>query len=110
LQSIGIQPEKLALAQKSVFQAKKVAKEITDERSALMNRLWLDRGTDAYSDALKAKADFNIRYPEEAVSDKNLADSFEEREKLKARANAVGARIPEKLVPRISPMLRYGME
>jgi len=110
MQAIGLQPEKLALAQKSAVEAVKVQQQIMDKKTALMNRLWMDRGTPAYEEALQRRADFNLMYPELAISNKDLQDSFETRAKLKAQAEALGAKINPKLIPRLAPMLRYGQE
>ena len=110
MQAIGLQPEKLALAQKSAIEAVKVQQKIMDKKTALMNRLWMDRGTPAYDEALKRRADFNLMYPELEISDKDLQDSFETRAKLKAQAEALGAKINPKLITRLAPMLRYGQE
>jgi hypothetical protein len=110
MQAIGFQPEKLALAQKSAIEAVKMQQKIMDKKTALMNRLWMDRGTPAYDEALKRRADFNLMYPELEISDKDLQDSFETRTKLKAQAEALGAKINPKLITRLAPMLRYGQE
>jgi hypothetical protein len=110
MQAIGLQPESLALAQKSAIEAIKVQQKIMDKKTALMNRLWMDRGTPAYDEALKRRADFNLMYPEIEISDKDLQDSFETRAKLKAQAEALGAKINPKLITRLAPMLRYGQE
>lgn len=110
MQAIGFQPEKLALAQKSAIEAVKVQQKIMDKKTALMNRLWMDRGTPAYDEALKRRADFNLMYPELEISEKDLQDSFETRTKLKAQAEALGAKINPKLITRLAPMLRYGQE
>ena len=110
MQAIGLQPEKLALAQKSAIEAVKVQQKIMDKKTALMNRLWMDRGTPAYDEALKRRADFNLMYPELEISEKDLQDSFETRTKLKAQAEALGAKINPKLITRLAPMLRYGQE
>lgn len=110
MQAIGLQPEKLALAQKSAIEAVKVQQKIMDKKTALMNRLWMDRGTPAYDEALQRRADFNLMYPELAISEKDLQDSFETRAKLKAQAEALGAKINPKLITRLAPMLRYGQE
>jgi hypothetical protein len=110
MQAIGFQPEKLALAQKSAIEAVKVQQKIMDKKTALMNRLWMDRGTAAYDEALKRRADFNLMYPELEISEKDLQDSFETRTKLKAQAEALGAKINPKLITRLAPMLRYGQE
>ena len=110
MQAIGFQPEKLALAQKSAIEAVRMQQKIMDKKTALMNRLWMDRGTPAYDEALKRRADFNLMYPELEISDKDLQDSFETRTKLKAQAEALGAKINPKLITRLAPMLRYGQE
>jgi len=110
MQAIGFQPEKLALAQKSAIEAVKAQQKIMDKKTALMNRLWMDRGTPAYDEALKRRADFNLMYPELEISEKDLQDSFETRTKLKAQAEALGAKINPKLITRLAPMLRYGQE
>ena len=110
MQAIGLQPEKLALAQKSAIEAVQIQQKIMDKKTALMNRLWMDRGTPAYEEALQRRAEFNLMYPEIAISEKDLKDSFETRAKLKAQAEALGAKLNPKLITRLAPMLRYGQE
>jgi hypothetical protein len=60
-QAIGLQPEKLAQAQKSVIQAKTLEQKIKDQRNAILDRLWMDRGTPSYLDALEKAREFSLK-------------------------------------------------
>jgi hypothetical protein len=58
---------------------------------------------------LKAKQ-FSLLYPELAIDDKAIEQSFDARAEAKAQAEAMGARLDEKLIERTGPMMRYGMQ
>lgn len=106
LQSIGLQPEKLAVAQKRAIQAKTYEQKVLDKKTALMNRIWMERESpDGLETALEKAAEFSMKYPEVAITPKSIADSFESRNEAKAKAEAIGAKLNEKLLPRTYPML-----
>jgi len=78
-----------------------------------MIRLWLEAENGSESGlqkALEMKDKFNAQYPEEAITQKSMVESFKKRRKAQAEAEAVGANIPEKLRGRLMPMLEYGRE
>jgi len=113
MQAIGFQPERLANKQKSVIEAETKAQKIRDRKTAVMNRLWLEAENGSESGlqkALEMKDKFNAQYPEEAITQKSMVESFKKRRKAQAEAEAVGANIPEKLRGRLMPMLEYGRE
>ena len=106
LQAIGLQPEKLAVAQRRAIQAKTYEQKVLDKKTALMNRIWLERGSpEGLEKALDNAAAFSMKYPEVAITPKAIADSFESRNEAKAKAEAIGAKLNEKLLPRTYPML-----
>ena len=113
MQAIGFQPERLASKQKSVIEAETKSRKIQDRKTAVMNRLWLEfenGGESGYQKALEMKDEFNARYPEIAISQEDIVESFKKRRKDRAEAETVGANIPEKLRGRLMPMLEYGRE
>lgn len=111
LQAIGIQPERLAVKQKSVIEAETYKQKILDRKTAIMNRLWFEyeNGSDAdYEEAHKMKDKFNDMYPEVRITPKELKESFERRRDARRDAESFGANVPKKLRGRIEPMLEYG--
>ena len=106
MQAIGFQPEKLAVAQKRAIQAKTYEQKVLDRKEALMNRIWLERGNaDGLEDALDKAREFSIKYPEVAITPDSIAKSFESRNEAKAKAEAIGAKLNEKLLTRTGPMI-----
>jgi len=110
MQAIGLQPEKLAQAQKAAIQAKTYQQQVFDRRTALLNRLWMERGTPSFADALQKANEFSLRFPEVAIDGDAIAKSFDARAEAKAQAEAMGAKLDEKLIGRTGPMMRYGMQ
>jgi hypothetical protein len=109
MQGIGFQPERLAVAQKAAMQTKTRNEEILALRTRVLDRLYLDRGTEAYTDALRKEQEFNRKYPEESITDEVRAESFQAKDEAKVKASAFGARVDEKLKGRLAPMMQYGM-
>jgi hypothetical protein len=106
LQAIGLQPEKLAVAQKRAIQAKTYEQKVLDRKTALMNRIWMERdSSEGMEAALEKAAEFSMKYPEVAIKPEDIAKSFETRNEAKAKAEAIGAKLNEKLLPRTYPML-----
>lgn len=106
MQAIGFQPEKLAVAQKRAIQAKTYEQKVLDRKEALMNRIWLERdSSDGLENALDKAREFSIKYPEVAITPDSIAKSFENRNEAKARAEAIGAKLNEKLLTRTGPMI-----
>jgi hypothetical protein len=110
MQAIGLQPERLAQAQKAGVQAKTYQQKILDRRTALLNRLWMERGTPSYADALEKSNEFSLKYPEVAIDGDAISKSFDARAEAKAQAEAIGTKLDTKLLGKTAPMLRYGME
>ena len=110
MQAIGLQPEKLAQAQKAAIQAKTYEQKVIDRRNSLLDRLWMERGKPSYADALQKSNEFSLKYPEFAIDGDAVSNSFDARAEAKAQAEAVGAKLNEKMLGRTAPMLRYGMQ
>jgi hypothetical protein len=109
MQGIGFQPERLAVAQKAAMQTKTRNEEILALRTRVLDRLYLDRGTEAYTDALRKEQEFNRKYPQVPITDEIRAESFQAKDKAKVEASAFGARVDEKLKGKLAPMMQYGM-
>jgi hypothetical protein len=110
MQSIGLQPEKLALAQKAAIQAKTYQQKVLDRRTALLNRLWMERGTPGFADAMQKANEFSLKYPEARIDGKAIEKSFDARAEARAQAEAMGAKLDKKLLGRTLPMMYYGMD
>jgi hypothetical protein len=111
MQSIGLQPERLAQKQKAAIEAKTYEQKVIDRRNTLMNRLWLERGNvDGYGTVIENVQKFNMKYPEYAIEPKDIVDSFKRRGQSQMEADVFGAQIQKKLRPRVSPMMEYGRE
>jgi hypothetical protein len=109
MQAIGLQPLKVYKGQKSVIQAKTYNQKVLDERNSILNRLWMERGTPAYGDALTRANKFSLKHPGVAIDSDAIDGAFDARAEAQAQANAIGARLDEKLFPETLPMLNYGV-
>ena len=114
MQAIGLQPEKLALRQKSAIQGKEYNAKVLDKEKALLDRLWLERDSSkGFDAAIDNAVEFYERHPTLISEDGSFADkiikSFETRAEQIAEAEAIGARIDKRLREEIMPMLEYGM-
>jgi len=111
MQSIGLQPTRLAQAQKSAIEAKTYSEKIKDRRSTLLDRLWLERdNADGFNETLQKITEFSIKYPNHAITPENIQESFERRAKGQAEAEVIGGQFDKKAVPEALQMLRYGRE
>jgi len=113
LQSIGFQPERLAVKQKSVIEGQTYSKKIEGRKTAIMDRLWYEYengDSKSYEKALEARDKFNDTYPDFRITPKELNESFEKRRKARNQAEDFGARVTKKLRGRVDPMLDYGRE
>jgi hypothetical protein len=100
MQSIGLQPERLAQKQKAAIAMKQKEQKILDERSAIMDRLWMERDNpDGYQAAIERAVEFNSKRkdPQMIITPKKIRESFEKRAKLKSDAEVVGAKIDKRL-------------
>jgi hypothetical protein len=111
MQAVGLQPERLAQAQKAAIEAKEKEQKILDRRNTIMNRLWMERDNpEGFDMALEEAVKFSQRYPANPIDYDAIKDSFKKRAEDSAEAEMFGARINKKLRPEIEPMLRYGRE
>jgi hypothetical protein len=108
MQAIGLQPLKLYKGQKSAIQAKTYQQKVLDKHNSILNRLWMERGTPAYVDALDKAREFTLQYPDMPIDSDAIDSAFDARAEAQAQANAMGARLDEKLMTKTLPMLNYG--
>jgi hypothetical protein len=108
MQAIGLQPLKLYKGQKSAIQAKTYQQKVLDKHNSILNRLWMERGTPAYVDALDKAREFTLQYPDMPIDSDAIDNAFDARAEAQAQANAMGARLDEKLMTKTLPMLNYG--
>lgn len=108
MQAIGLQPLKLYKAQKSGIQGKTYQQKVLDKHNSILNRLWMERGTPAYADALDKAREFTLQYPDMPIDSDAIDSAFDARAEAQAQANAMGARLDEKLMTKTLPMLNYG--
>jgi hypothetical protein len=109
--SIGLQPTRLAQAQKSAIEAKTYTEKIKDRRATLLDRLWMERGSsEGLSETREKIREFNLKYPRHRIEPEDIEESFERRRKNQAQAEAIGGQFDKKSVPDALQMLRYGRE
>jgi hypothetical protein len=105
MQAIGLQPDRLAQKQKAAISMKQKEQKIKDARTAIMNRLWLERDNpEGYSDALDRAIEFSEKYPALAITGDKINKSFQKRARRAAEAEIFGADIDKKLRPEIMDM------
>jgi hypothetical protein len=110
MQSIGLQPLKVYKGQKAAIQAKTYQQKVLDRHNSILNRLWMERGTPAYGDAQEKARKFSIQFPDMAIDADAIDNAFDARAEAQAQANAIGARLDEKLFSKTLPMLNYGVQ
>lgn len=100
MQSLGLQPERLAQKQKAAIAMKQKEQKILDDRAAIMDRLWMERDNpDGFEAAMERAMEFNLKRkdPKMIITPKKIRESFEKRAKLKAEAEVIGAKIDKRL-------------
>jgi hypothetical protein len=100
MQSIGLQPERLAQKQKAAISIKQKEQKILDAREAIMDRLWMERDNpDGYEAAIERALEFNSKRkdPKMHITPKRISESFKKRAQLKAEAEALGAKYDKRL-------------
>lgn len=108
MQSIGLQPERFAIAQKNAIDAKLHEQKVLNEKNALLNRLWMERDTDEYDSVLDKVGDFNDRHPVLAITGKTIQDSFKNRAKNQAIAENLGVQLSNpKMIVEVESKLQY---
>lgn len=108
MQSLGLQPERFAIAQKNAIDAKLHEQKVLAEKDALLNRLWMERGTDQEDEIIEKIDNFNDRHPVLAITGRTIQDSFKDREKSKAIAEEMGVLLSNpKMIEEVEPKLRY---
>jgi len=110
MQAIGLQPLKLYKGQKAAIQAKTYQQKVLDKHNSILNRLWMERGTPAYADAQEKARKFTLQYPDMPIDADAIDSAFDARAEAQAQANAIGARLDEKLFSKTLPMLNYGVQ
>ena len=105
MQAIGLQPDRLAQKQKAAVAMKQKEQKIKDQRSAIMNRLWLERDNpEGFSDALDRAIEFSVKHPGLAISGDKINKSFQKRARRAAEVEVYGADIDKKLRPELMDM------
>jgi hypothetical protein len=108
IQSIGLQPERFAIAQKNAIDAKLHEQKVLNEKNSLLNRLWMERDTDEYDSVLDKIGDFNDRHPVLAITGKTIRDSFKNRAKNQAIAENLGVQLSNpKMIIEVESKLQY---
>ena len=109
--SIGLQPTRLAQAQKSAIEAKQYSEKVKDRRATLLDRLWMERdNVDGFTETLERIREFSQRYPNHRIEPKDILESFDRRGENQAIAEAIGGQFEKKSIPQALQMLRYGRE
>ena len=108
MQAVGLQPERFAIAQKNAIDAKLHEQKVLAEKSALLNRLWMERDTDQEDEIMEKIEDFNDRHPIEKITGETIRSSFKQREKSKDIAEEMGVLLSNpKMIEEVEPKLRY---
>ena len=108
MQSVGLQPERFAIAQKKAIDAKLHEQKVDAEKTALLNRLWMERDTDQEDRILEQIDEFNDRHPIKKITGKTIQDSFKQRAMSKDIAEEMGVQLTDpKMIEEIEPKLRY---
>jgi len=111
MQAIGLQPLRIAQAQKASIETVQKAQKITNQHDSIMNRLWMERSNpETFSEALEEATKFSRKHPGYAITFDTIKDSFKKRAEQSAIANSMGARIPKPLRPELMDMPEYGRE
>jgi len=111
LQSIGLQPLRIAQAQKASIETVQKAQKITNQHDSIMNRLWMERDNpETFSEILQKANEFSRKHPGYAITFETIKDSFKKRAEQSAIANTMGARIPKPLRSELGGMTEYGQE
>jgi hypothetical protein len=107
--SIGLQPTRLAQAQKSAIEAKTYEQKVKDRRAALMDRLWLERNnSEGFNEILEKAIEFSIKHPNYAITPEKIQESFQLRAEGQAQAEAIGVQVDKAGIPKALEMKRYG--
>ena len=108
MQSVGLQPERFAIAQKNAIDAKLHEQKVDAEKTALLNRLWMERDTDQEDRILEQIDEFNDRHPIKKITGRTIQDSFKQRAMSKDIAEEMGVQLTDpKMIEEVEPKLRY---
>ena len=113
LQAIGLQPLRVAKAQKASIETVEKVQKIQDQYSSIMNRLWMERNNpQEFNDALEKLNAFAIKHPGYKINGNTIKESFKKRTEDAALADVFGARIPKPLQsdPTVTNMPNYGKD
>jgi hypothetical protein len=113
LQAIGLQPLRVAKAQKASIETVEKVQKIQDQYSSLMNRLWMERNNpQEFNEALEELNKFAMKHPGYRITGSTIKESFKKRIEDAALAEAYGARIPKPLQsdPTVVNMPKYGRD
>jgi len=113
LQAIGLQPLRVAKAQKASIETVEKVQKIQDQYNSLMNRLWMERNnSQEFNDALEELYKFAMKHPGYKVDGDTIKNSFKKRTEDAALAEVFGARIPKQLQsdPTVVNMPKYGRD
>lgn len=117
MQSLGLQPERLAQAQKANIEYNKYNLKLKARRDALMNRLYLEYkemqksgNREVFDEFYEELQKFSRKYPEYSMTNEEIRQSFEKRNKDAAKAEAFGARVPKGGEAKAMEMLYYGRQ
>ena len=113
LQAIGLQPLRVAKAQKASIETVEKVQKIQDQYSSIMNRLWMERNNpQEFNDALEKLNEFAMKHPGYKINGNTIKESFKKRTEDAALADVFGARIPKPLQsdPTVTNMPNYGKD
>lgn len=111
MQVVGLQPERLAQAQKASIEATTMDQKIKDKKARIMDRMWMEReNNEGFRDAMDELIKFNSKYPDYASKPEDVRASFKKRATDQTIAESAGARTTKKQYGRTREMTEYGRE
>lgn len=104
-QAIGFRSDLLANTQRVAFKMAAIDQRINNERTKMLNNIAREyvvgentNKWDGYLKQLEKREKFNTRYPEKAITEDQLVDSLEKRQKQRGES-FVGVTVDEKSIP-----------
>lgn len=111
LQAIGLQPLRVYEVQKRSIEVKEKEQKILNQKTDIMNELWMSRNdSKAFSAAVNKAVKFSSKHPGVGIEGKDIQKSFKERGESEVLAQIYGARLEKGLRGELGGMTRYGRD
>jgi len=108
MQAIGLQPLRVYEVQKAAIEVKEKEQKILNQKTAIMNELWMSRNNGkAFSAAIDEAIKFSSKHPGVRIKGEDIRQSFKERGESEILAEIYGARLEKGLRGELSGMTGY---